>query len=327
LKEAIQKIQRQLGKTRGDWLVADAEYLLSVANRRLHLMGDVSTTQEALTAADQRLRESGDTAAFKVREQITKEIAALKKIELPDIVGIYSTLESLEDDVDKLTLFLPYAGKELTKTDQQQQDESQNQDDKQKHEGLDEVILELEGLLTIRHTEQPVKAIITAAEAQFLRDQLRVKLEMVKISMVQQNDLLYQATLKDAQQWVIKNYTRNKDADSFLADLDKLSQIKIHSQFPDISGSLKMLRDITKLRIETDKALHKEVNGKQMKTAVSKALPAVTPDSNAINEEQQMAAPVLSPVNEEQQKTLPVAKDQELPEQIQPETPEQSIVE
>ena len=51
---AIQRIQRQLGKTRGDWLVADAEYLLSVANERLHLIGDVKTTQEALEAADQR---------------------------------------------------------------------------------------------------------------------------------------------------------------------------------------------------------------------------------------------------------------------------------
>jgi len=54
LKESIQHIQRQLGKTRGDWLVADAEYLLSVASRRLHLMGDVSTTIEALKAADIR---------------------------------------------------------------------------------------------------------------------------------------------------------------------------------------------------------------------------------------------------------------------------------
>jgi hypothetical protein len=31
--------------------------------------------------------------------------------------------------------------------------------------------------------------------------------------------------------------------------------VRIRSQFPDISLSLKMLRDITKLRIETDKAL------------------------------------------------------------------------
>lgn len=117
INESILRIQRQLGKTRGDWLVADAEYLLSVANRRLHLMGDVDTTIEALKAADQRLRESGDTAAFKVRGQIAKEIAAVQKVQLADVVGIYSTLEMLEEDVAKLNVFLPYAGKGLSSDD------------------------------------------------------------------------------------------------------------------------------------------------------------------------------------------------------------------
>ena len=64
LLQSVKQIQRQLGKTRGDWLIADAEYLLSVANQRLHLTGDVKTTIEALEAADQRLRESGDAAVF-----------------------------------------------------------------------------------------------------------------------------------------------------------------------------------------------------------------------------------------------------------------------
>ncbi|MDD5114478.1 MAG: uroporphyrinogen-III C-methyltransferase, partial [Methylobacter sp.] len=60
LSDAITQVQRQLGKTRGDWLIADAEYLLTVANQRLYLSGDINTTRAALEAADQRLRESGD---------------------------------------------------------------------------------------------------------------------------------------------------------------------------------------------------------------------------------------------------------------------------
>ena len=296
LEEAVEKIQRQLGKTRGDWLLADAEYLLSVANRRLHLMGDVNTTKEALIAADHRLRESGDAAAFKIRTQIAKEITAVKKIQLPDIIGIYAVLELLEDNVEKLALFLPYAGKEVTETDHQQEVDNEQHE----HEGLDYALIELKGVLTIRHTEQPVKSIITAEQAHFIRDQLRVKLEMVKISMVQQNDRLYQATLTDAQQWVKNNFTQNKDADSYLTELQKLTEIEIHSQFPDISNSLKMLRDITKLRIETDKALQKTGSKKQIKKTVKM---------------------------EVQKTPSPVAEDMKSPEQIKPETPQQSKAE
>lgn len=251
LTEAIQRLQRQLGKTRGDWLIADAEYLLSVANERLHLIGDINTTREALEAADQRLRESGDAAVFKVREQIAKEIAELKNVTVADIVGLYASIQTLEDQVQKLALILPYSGKALTPSS-----EIHNHADKteESHDLLDSALNELEGIVTIRHTDQPIQEILTPQQAQFIREQLRVKLEMVKIALVQQNEAIFQSSLLDAKEWVQQNFTLNADAKKFIGELDRINSIKIRSNFPDISSSLKMLRDITKLRIETDKA-------------------------------------------------------------------------
>ena len=88
-EQKIYRVQRQLAKTRGDWLIADAEYLLSVANQRLQLVGDVKTTRLALEAADQRLRESGDPGVFKVREAIAQELSVLQEVKPPDVVGIF----------------------------------------------------------------------------------------------------------------------------------------------------------------------------------------------------------------------------------------------
>ncbi len=251
LTESIQRLQRQLGKTRGDWLIADAEYLLSVANERLHLIGDVNTTREALEAADQRLRESGDAAVFKVREQIAKEIAALKNVTVADTVGLYASIQTLEDQVQKLALILPYSGKALTPST-----EIHNHADKteESHDLLDSALNELEGIVTIRHTDQPIQEILTPQQAQFIREQLRVKLEMVKIALVQQNEAIFQSSLLDAKEWVQQNFTLNADAKKFIGELDRINSIQIRSNFPDISSSLKMLKDITKLRIETDKA-------------------------------------------------------------------------
>jgi uncharacterized protein HemX len=252
LNDAVLQVQRQLGKTRGDWLVADAEYLLSIANERLHLIGDVNTTREALEAADQRLRESGDAAAFKVREQIAKEIAALRTVTIADVVGMYSSIQTLEDEVDKLTLLLPYSGKALTP----ENDTHQNPDkSKEANNLLDSAMSEFEGMVTIRRTDQPIKEILTPEEAQFIREQLRVKLEMIKIALVQRNEPIYQSSLADAKKWMKQHFSQNTDANNLMNELDKLVAIKIRNQFPDISLSLKMLRDITKLRIETDKGM------------------------------------------------------------------------
>ena len=245
LTEEIQKLQRQLGKTRGDWLLADAEYLLSVANQRLLLMGDVNTTMEALEAADQRLRESGDAAAYKIREQLARDISAMSKVNAADVVGIYATLQNLESQIDSLTLLLPYAGKDETVKPIVPDVKKDPKD----------LIGQLESMVTIRHVQQHVNEILTPEQAQFIREQLRVKLEIIKIALVQQNDVLYQASLADTQKWITSNFVKEKAAEHFTLALDKLTDVRIRTQFPDISLSLKMLRDITKLRLETDKAL------------------------------------------------------------------------
>ncbi|MCK4493051.1 MAG: uroporphyrinogen-III C-methyltransferase [Methylococcales bacterium] len=260
LKEDILKLQRQLGKTRGDWLMADAEYLLSVANQRLHLVGDLKTTLEALKAADERLHESGDGAAFKIRAQITKEITSLKDVTVNDIVGSYAQLKSLIDTVDRLTLILPYAEKPLKKDDKKLP---------KRPDGVVEVVLkQIDGYVTVRHNEKEVETIITHEEAKLIKQQLSIKLEMIKIALVQENIALYERSMVDTLEWLKKHFIMNKVSKTFIDTLKTLKKEYVNAELPDISLSLKMLRDISKLRIETDKALQntevkKEVEGEK----------------------------------------------------------------
>jgi uroporphyrin-3 C-methyltransferase len=286
LNEEITRLQRQLGKTRGDLLIADAEYLLGTANERLQLVGDVNTAREALEAADERLRESGDAAVFKVREEIAKEITSLKNVEAADVVGLYASLRSLQDTSDKLTLLLPYAGKTLTPSTEIHSHADKNEPD---HEFLDSAIESLEGVVTIRHSDQPIKETLTPEEAQFIREQLRAKLETAKIALVQQNEALYHTALQEAKKWTEENFTQNPETRKFITELDRHKAINIRSHFPDISESLKLLRNITKLRIETDKALQAEPQPTAKPAPEQKPLPPSEP------------APVPPPVVQPQQ--------------------------
>jgi len=269
MESSVSALQRQLGKTRGDWLLADAEYLLSVANQRLHLVGDVETTRQALEAADERLRESGDPGVFKVREEIAKEIALLNDITVPDIVGIYAGIQHLQDAVEGLSVFLPHAGKQPETGQTESQDLSQHG-----HEILGELAKQLEGYVVLRYSEQAVNAILTPEEALFLKQQLKVRLEMIEIALVQENDTLFVSSIADAKQWLLKNFAENQQTEHFAAELDKLSGVKLRSKYPDISNSLKLLKDISKLRIETDKA------------AIDKPHAPAQPDSAATPAEQ-----------------------------------------
>ncbi|MET0044322.1 MAG: uroporphyrinogen-III C-methyltransferase, partial [Candidatus Thiodiazotropha sp. 6PLUC3] len=73
LYRSLSEIQTRLGGREGQWRVAEAEYLLRVANHRLTLMGDAATSLEALKSADERLSASGDPLWSGVREQLARE--------------------------------------------------------------------------------------------------------------------------------------------------------------------------------------------------------------------------------------------------------------
>lgn len=269
LKTSIDQVQRLLGKTRTDWMIADAEYLLSVANQRLLLMGDVATAKQAMEAADARLRESEDPAVFKVREQLVKEMAELNKVTVLDVVGLYSKITALQQAANQLTVLLPYVGKQEKSTESPQQASDSSAD-----AGLiDKALVGMKGIVSIKHSALPVAGIISKEEAQFSLQQIKVRLDMVKMSLLQQNDALYLASINDVKQWLNENFTLNAAGNDFLKQLNELEAIKVQSQLPSISESLKALKAITKTRIETDKILPKVAPEIKIPAAVAPVIP------------------------------------------------------
>lgn len=190
------------------------------------------------------------------------------------MVGIYSQLEMLEEDVAKLGVFLPYSGKAK---DQQQAREAAaassskvtaSAEDTQSTNDINDVLnnalVEIEGIVTIKRLDTPVNAILSPEQKAFITEQLSTKLVIVKLALVQHDDALYQAGIKDVQQWLSKNFTKDAEYKNFLIELELLKAIQIRSNFPDISQSLKMLRNIAKLRLETDKAAQPVVEPKPL---------------------------------------------------------------
>ena len=210
----------------------------------------MATTRLALEAADERLRDSGDAAVFKVREQIAKELALLNGVTVPDIVGLYGTLQHLQESVENMDVFLPHPGKQPDKS----QSTSSNLADRD-NGLLSTVAKQLQGYVVLRHTQQPIDAILTPEEAHFTRQQLKVRLEMIEIALVQQNDALFATSIADTRQWLKKNFAENLATERFANELNKIASIQISAQFPDVSGSLKLLKDISKLRIDVDKSI------------------------------------------------------------------------
>ena len=91
LRAAVADVHRRVGRSGTQWMIAEAEYLLRIANDRLILARDTNSARVALGLADQRLRDTKDPGWAGVREQIARDIARLSAFEAPDSAGISAT--------------------------------------------------------------------------------------------------------------------------------------------------------------------------------------------------------------------------------------------
>ncbi|NJD08416.1 MAG: fused uroporphyrinogen-III synthase HemD/membrane protein HemX [Methylococcaceae bacterium] len=248
LAAAIQHIQHQMNQSRGDLMIADAEYLLSVANQKLHLVGDVKAVLAMMEAADQRLHDSGDPAAFKVREALAEEIKIVKSISPPDLVGTSAKLLVMESEVRNLPLFLPHSD---LKPDQHETTPSTGEGS----DGfLDSKLKGFKDLVTVRRTDRPIATILAPEEASAIRQVMLLKLEMSRAALLRGDESMFQANIDSASQWLHENFAHDTAAvKEIAAELKTLGELKIQIPFPDISKSLTLLRNIEKVRLDVEK--------------------------------------------------------------------------
>ena len=107
IKETISAFLKQNQHTQRDWLIAEAEYLIKLANHRIVLASDVSTGIQALQAADDRLLEVGNPKFIPLRKALAIDIQKLNAVPKLDIVGISLKLNALQLQIESLPLATP----------------------------------------------------------------------------------------------------------------------------------------------------------------------------------------------------------------------------
>lgn len=253
----VHQVQRQLNNTHGDLLIADAEYLLNIANQKLRLVGDVKSVLAAMEAADQRLHESGDPAVYKVREVLAEEMAALKKMNTPDVVGISARLIALEKKVPGLPLVLPNAS-DLKEHEKKRTETPPTAPVGQEGDAIDAALREIKGLVTVRRVDLPVEAVLAPEQVELLRQVLLLKLEAARVALLRNDGRLFTDSLTSAQAWLSEHFDLASEGGATIkTELAELLQSSLEADYPDISRSMMLLQNIEKLRLEAEDSAFK----------------------------------------------------------------------
>ncbi len=246
-ENSLTVLRAQMGRSQNDWTLAEIQYLLQMANQRVQLQRDTVTAVAALESADQRLQELADPGFNAVREQIAQEIAALKAVALPDRPGIALALNTLSGRVAELPLEsaqpLPEFQPENTS---EAADAGFTVEDWKRLPAL--IWQELRNLVVVRRNDEPVGPMLAPDQQYFLRQNLDLKLHAARLAALQSDHENYRASLTGADAWLAEYFAAD-DARvvAMRGELQRLAAIDVRPSLPDVSASLRQLRQRMRL--------------------------------------------------------------------------------
>ncbi|WP_082140391.1 uroporphyrinogen-III C-methyltransferase [Halomonas sp. PR-M31] len=242
LDRVLEQLSSQQQTDESDWVYAEVEYLLKLANQRLQLERDVNGARSLLQTADKRLTEVDNPALTPVRRAIQSELGELNSVPDVDRTGLYLTLMGMQEQVAKLPL-----QQDIEQIAAKGGDTSQVEGGWQQQ--LSRFGQELKELVVVRKHDQALEALMTPQQESYLRQNVRLQLEQAQLAALQANPELYKASLEKAGALIEGYYDQDSDGvNKILEQLPQLSEKTIHPELPDISESLQKLRDFMKRR-------------------------------------------------------------------------------
>ncbi len=227
---------------RETFLLAEGEYYLQIANAQLQLANNPHLAALALSMADERITQLSDPALTDVRRAISDEMAALDVMEKPDLEGTTLTLASLARVVESL----PLRGAGLATDD--------NSDDLDPDAGTfkrawGSVKDAMSGLVKVTPPEQAKLELVSPDAEEFLRNNIALQLQAARLALLRGEQVIFEQTLDDASALIDAYF--DTGSEQVVSTQKTLSEIRGHvftRAVPDISGSLRLLRQYRTLR-------------------------------------------------------------------------------
>lgn len=247
LDEIQQKVATISGSDSKIWLLAQADFLVKLAGRKLWSDQDVTTATMLLKSADASLADMNDPSLMTARRAITDDIASLSSVVQIDYDGIIIKLNQLSNQIDNLRL-----------TDNYTDDSPMNSNSNELSSSLSEWRVNLQkswqnfidSFITIRRRDDTAVPLLAPNQNVYLRENIRSRLLVAAQAVPRHQEETYHQALDNVSTWVRAYYdTDDPSTKAFLEEVDKLSQQNITMDLSESLQSQAILEKLIQTRV------------------------------------------------------------------------------
>ena len=236
------ELNEGLGTSGEDWLLAEVEYLIRLANQRVLMERDVSGALSLLSSADEIVEQTSGIAAYELRESLAYDIANLKAVSDLDTDGIFLSLSAMASQVPELRRKQP----ELSPPTQIQVENGEAQNYYQQFLSLvNNIFGRVLNSVDYRRDGVAITPLLPPKEEYYLRQNLILKFEMAQLALLRNDQPVYHTSLSEAKLWIVKHFVETDPRTvALVTALDQLVEVEVDRSLPNISGSLRAVRGL-----------------------------------------------------------------------------------
>jgi len=253
LSEAIKQVEAGRNTTEADWRLAEAQYLLRLANQRVLMEQRPEGALTMLRSADKILAELDDVSLYSLRQSLAQDIAKLEAVPKLDVEGTYLRLAALIQQSRELPTLSLEQQRQLPDLLQEITPESVDQTLQQDiQSAFGRALASLENLVVIQQHDRAVEPLLSPEQGHYLRQNIQLLLEQTQLALLRQQQDIFDNSISRASELLQRYFDIDHSATQALTDaLSSLAKLQVAPTMPDISGSLTKLQqhmaDMTRL--------------------------------------------------------------------------------
>ncbi len=234
-------------KRPNDWMLAESEYLVRMAGRKLWLEHDLVSAITLLGNADERIAALNDPSLMPIRKALAEDITKLKGMPRIDREGLTLKLAALEDQIE----LLPLSAVNMPEAKQEQDQAVSTNPDEWESNLKKNWVKFTENFITIRRRDGAVEPLLSPQQEFFLRENLKTKLLQAQLAVYREQQSLYEDSIDKAQRWLTQYFDTDNSATHYMqGELDKLKGEQIQISYPEQFKTQAMLEQVLTERLQ-----------------------------------------------------------------------------
>ncbi len=262
-----------------DWLIAEIESLLKLADQHLELSYDVGSAMRLLDRSAELSQSINEVGALEVRQAMLNDKHLLASVGQVDVEGIFLELGALADQVPRLgvptQLAHNIAAQNLLVVPQASVAAgAPNWQARLSNMWTQLMTLFSQHLVRVRKLDEPIKPLLPPDQRMYLDQNLILLLEQAQLAALRHEGRNYSLSLAQAQHWVERYFDAGQSAtQNMLVTLKKLQAINIHPVVPKLNASMNALESFKRVWLDTKK--QRQLQSERMRVNQQKTAPSL----------------------------------------------------